>query len=270
MPDFLSHMAELSADREAQARAAAPEHALRRSIRDLPPARALPAAPFLLIAELKNASPSEGDLAGAGPPITERAAAYARGGAGVISVLTEPSRFGGSLDDLREVSAAVPVPTMRKDFLIGPYQVVEARATGASGVLLIVKMLTDDKLLEMLSVAAELAMFGLVECFDRDDLGRCGAILPRPPSNILLGLNTRDLRDLTVRPERLEDLAGAFPGGFPRIAESGMESAADVRRAARLGYGGALVGTALMRAPDPETLCRDMLREARSCVGAPP
>lgn len=266
--DFLADMARSSRARAMEARAAVPERTLRARIGGLAPPAPLRPDAFLLIAEIKRSSPTAGPL-GNGRSIPELAAGYIRGGAGAISVLTEPSRFRGSLDDLREASLAAGVPVMRKDFLTHPYQVLEARECGASGVLLIVKMLDDGVLREMLQSAAELGMFALVECFDGEDLDRCG-MLPRggaSGTDVLLGLNTRDLRDLGVDPERLEHLAGSFPAGYNRIAESGLGTPEDARRAAELGYHGALVGGALMRAEDPAKLCRAMLEAAAAARG---
>jgi indole-3-glycerol phosphate synthase len=271
MPDFLSQMADLSRARADRARTALPESALRDQIATLAPPRRLLLDSFLLIAEIKRASPSSGPLHGSGLDIAQRAAEYASSGAGAISVLTEPSRFHGSLQDLQHASNTGAV-TMRKDFLVDPYQILEARAHGASGVLLIVRVLSDSGLTDMLALASELGLFTLVECFDDEDLARCRA-LPRPGRStapILLGLNSRDLRDLRVRPERFEQLANSFPEGFPRIAESGLETPKDIRRIAELGYHGALVGSALMRSGSPGALCRAMLREGAAIPGAPP
>jgi indole-3-glycerol phosphate synthase len=264
VPDFLMEMAAASRQRAAEAQRRLPESALRPLLANAPPVHPPALHGFLLIAEVKRISPAEGVLVGPGEQdVTRRAADYAAAGAGAISVLTEPARFGGSEDDLRAIARSLPAPVMRKDFLTCPYQVLEARAWGASGVLLIIKILSDGELAELLSAAVELGMFALVEAFDREDLARAASLLERhghAATPILLGLNTRDLRDLRIRPERLVALADAFPPGWPRIAESGVASAEDVRHAATLGYDGALVGTALMRAADPLALCRDMVR----------
>lgn len=143
------------------------------------PAQSAGAAPlrlspqsFDLIAEVKRRSPAAGNLAGKALRITEQARSYARGGAAALSVLTEPEAFDGDLSHLQEVAAAVAAPCMRKDFLVSPYQVLEARAAGASGVLLIAAMLNDAQLQDMLRYAHRLGLFALVEIFDAADLER--------------------------------------------------------------------------------------------------
>lgn len=261
VPDFLQEMAAASRDRLDRARRKTPEDLLRQHAAEALPVRPLPRS-FLLIAEVKRISPAAGPLAAADLSITEQAKQYAAGNASVISVLTEPTRFGGSLADLQSVTAAVPIPAMRKDFLVDPYQIIEARAHGASGVLLIIKMLDDDTLHQMIATAAAYGMFTLIEAFDREDLNRCSDLLQAAQVDqnfTLLGLNTRDLRNLSIRPERLAELADAFPPGCRRIAESGLDTPADIELAAAFGYGGALVGTALMRSAEPATLCRAMV-----------
>lgn len=225
---------------------------------------------FDVIAEIKERSPSEGALATNGDDRVERALQYAEGGAAAISVLTEPSRFGGALDHLAEVAAAVSVPVMRKDFLVAVRQVEEARASGASGVLLIMALLDDARLRGMLDRAFELSMFVLLECFDERDLERAARLLEdgsiarwAAEHRLLVGINSRDLRTLRVAAGRLSAMAGLLPAGAAAVAESGLVDAASAADAAGLGYRMALVGTALMRAAEPACLVRDMLRSGR-------
>ena len=171
MSDFLQQMAKLSAQRAAAA------GSVRMGDLDKPlvPLRL---GGFDIIAEIKGRSPAEGALAGADVDRVSRAQAYVRGGAAAISVLTEPSRFDGALEHLEEVAAAVPgTPVMRKDFLVEPLQVLEARKAGASGVLLITAMLSDNMLRAMLDAAYDLGMFVLLEAFDENDLARGNALL---------------------------------------------------------------------------------------------
>lgn len=205
-------------------------------------------APPAVIAEIKPRAPSAGALGAADPT---RALAYAEGGAACVSVLTEPSRFDGSLDDLARIARLLRplgAPVMRKDFLVDPVQLAEARIAGASGVLLVVRMLDDAALDEMTRVAASLGLFVLLEAFDEADLAR----MPRQPHGpTLVGVNARDLRSLAIDPTRHARLAPMLPPGLPAIAESGIETAAGARAAYALGYAGVLVGTALMRASDP-------------------
>jgi indole-3-glycerol phosphate synthase len=180
-------------------------------------------------------------------------------------VLTEPHRFDGSLADLEAVAAALDVPAMRKDFLVDPYQVFEARACGAGGVLLIVRMLDDGRMREMLDVADALGMWVLLEAFGGDDLTRATSQVDGR-ANVLVGLNSRNLRTLEVDIDRFEQLAGAFPAGVPRVAESGLVSPGDAARVAEAGYGLALVGTALMRSGAPQEAARAMIAAGRAVV----
>lgn len=227
--------------------------------------------PFGVIAEIKDHSPAEGALASPGGDRAERARQYAAGGAAAISVLTEPSRFGGSLEHLEQVVEAVPgTPVMRKDFLVDTVQIDEARAAGASGVLLIVAMLDDDRMRQMLDRTHEHGLFVLVESFDARDLERLGRLLTDEDrvrvgeGQLLVGINTRNLRTLEVDGERLETLAPKLPPGRA-VAESGLHTPDDAARVAGYGYSMALVGTALMRANDPRSLVASM-REAGSLV----
>jgi len=226
---------------------------------------------FEIIAEIKLHSPAAGALAGPDEDIEARAGRYAAAGALAVSVLTEPDRFGGSLDHLSRVARALDaadVPVMAKDFLVDPCQISAARLAGAGGVLLIVTMLDDEQCARMLARADELSMFVLIEAFDARDLARADALLQgRGPehSPVMVGLNSRDLRSLEVDPERLLRLADQFPAGWPRVAESGIGTPEDAASMAAAGYDAGLVGTALMRAPDPDVLLAGM-REAGSAA----
>jgi indole-3-glycerol phosphate synthase len=199
-----------------------------------------------------------------------RAAGYAAAGAAAVSVLTEPSRFDGSLEDLRRASEALAgtgVPAMRKDFLVDPWQVLEARACGAGGVLLILAMLDDARAGEMIAAAREQGLFVLLEAFDEADLDRAGALLATTsPGEVLVGVNTRDLRTLEVDAGRLEALAPRMPEGAPAVAESGILTPGDAARAALLGYELALVGTALMRSADPAALASQLIEAGRAAA----
>lgn len=251
MSDFLGLMAVSSA---ARARAAAPASELRRRIADRAPPPRLSLGTFDLIAEVKRRAPSAGQLAGAGLDVVAQAQAYAAGGAAAISVLTEPSRFDGALEHLQAVAGAVPVPVMRKDFLVDPIQVLEAAAYGAGGVLLILRMLDDARLGEMQAAAREHGLFVLLEAFDAEELGR----VPVGASE-LVGLNCRDLATLQVDPARFAERVGAFPPGCTKVAESGLATPEDAGRVRGLGYEVALVGSALMRSGDPTALVAAML-----------
>ena len=255
MSDFLQSMANLSAERA--------EDAGTFTSADFDkPVVPLSLGAFDVIAEIKDRSPAEGEL-GDSDPISrgDRAAAYASGGAAAISVLTEPSRFDGELAHLEEVVAAVPsTPVMRKDFLVDTVQILEARKAGASGVLLITTMLGDAKLGEMLDCAYEHGMFVLLESFDEEDLKRSAKFLDTAKGNLLIGINTRNLRTLDVDPNRLQNLAPHLPDA-KCVAESGLHTGEDAARVAGWGYEMVLVGTALMRSDDPGDLVTSM-REA--------
>ena len=269
MSDFLQTMAASSAERAAAASAT-----LRAADFDKPLVP-LCLDDFDIIAEIKDRSPAEGDLAAAGSNRSEQAARYAAGGAAAISVLTEPSRFAGELDHLEEVVAAVPdTPVMRKDFLVEPVQILEARRAGASGVLLIVTMLSDATLSDMLACAWEHGMFVLLESFDADDLARTSRLLQQPvhadkaaSAELLVGVNTRNLRTLKVDAERLEKLAPVLPQARC-VAESGLRAASDAGQVAAWGYRLALVGTALMQSADAAALVAAMRAAGRARIAA--
>jgi indole-3-glycerol phosphate synthase len=218
---------------------------------------------FDLIAEIKLRSPAVGALKAADESIDERAVAYGNAGAAAVSVLTEPSRFDGSMDHLQSAARALnplQVPAMRKDFLVEPYQVAEARAAGAGGVLLILRMLPRGQLESLLHVARRFGLFALLEAFDETDIELAHDLLAvHGVEGVLVGVNCRDLVTLQVVPGRLEQLARLLPASAPRVAESGVGSPADARSASRAGYDLALVGSALMQAPDPAALARAML-----------
>ena len=257
MSDFLHEMARLSAERAA---AIAPIAAAQL---DKPVVGMKPGA-FDIIAEIKGRSPAEGELGGYDVDHADRARQYANAGAVAISVLTEPAKFDGSIAHLEAVVDAVPdTPVMRKDFLVDVPQVLEARAAGASGVLLIVAMLSDAKLREMLDCAYEHNMFVLLEMFDMADAARTSALMFSPDEQqaaagkLLFGVNCRDLRTLEVDPGRFADFDPANQGGR-WVAESGLYTAEDAATIASLGYSMALVGTSLMRRNDPGTLITDM------------
>jgi indole-3-glycerol phosphate synthase len=232
----------------------------------------LSAAGFDVIAELKLRSPAAGPLSDANQDWLGRVAAYARGGAAAVSVLTEPSRFDGSLDHLRQAAAALAplgVPAMRKDFLVDPYQGLEARAAGAGGVLVILRMSARPRIEQLLDVAAEHGMFVLLEAFDEVDLAVAHDLMSSRAARgseelILIGVNCRDLQTLKVVNERFAALAPRLPAGWPAVAESGVAGGSDARRVQQLGYRVALIGTALMAREDPTQLLREIFDATRT------
>ena len=267
-------MAASSAQRSRAAQARLDEPALRTQCAALSPVPRLrqSEAGFDVIAELKLRSPSLGDLSARTADPVARLEGYARGGAAICSILTEPARFDGSLDHLRVAARVLHpygVPAMRKDFLVDPYQVLEARAHGAGGVLLIVRMVPRERLVALLDEAAAQGLFVLLEAFDADDL-RVAASLARErrgrDEQVLMGLNCRDLQSLRIDFARFAQLRDLLPEEWPAVAESGVGTAADAAHVAALGYRFALVGTSLMQSVDPVTAVRDLLDAGRGAV----
>ncbi|MGE0813910.1 MAG: indole-3-glycerol phosphate synthase TrpC [Vicinamibacterales bacterium] len=211
-----------------------------------------------VIAECKRRSPSRGVLRTAYEPVGQ-ARAYAAGGAAAISVLTEPSFFDGALEHLAAVRAAVDVPILRKDFIVDEYQLLEAVAAGADAVLLIVSALPDADLVRLHAAATGLGLAVLVEVHDEQELDRAVATGAQ-----VVGVNNRNLRTLAVDTTVSERLAARFPAGLIGVSESGLSSAADVRRLRALGYRAFLVGERLMTSDVPEADLR-----ALCATGAP-
>lgn len=274
--DFLAAMAASSRLRCEAARSQRSAADLRALIAGLPdaPQLVVSSAGFDLIAECKLRSPAVGTLrAAAEVDVAATVTRYAEAGAAAVSVLTEPDRFDGSLAHLERAAAALAqrgVPAMRKDFLVDDYQVLEARAAGAGGVLLILRMLERGALEAMLDTALQQKMFVLLEAFDADDIELALRLLaPRKAAghSLLLGVNCRDLVTLQVVPGRLEAMAAQLPHNVLRVAESGVESAQDAARLAQAGYDLALVGSALMKDGHPSTLAAAMLDAARTARG---
>ena len=273
--DFLAGMAASSRARSAAAQATLPARELRARIADLPAAPKLALTNFDLIAEMKLRSPAVGLLkAAAEEDVGARVATYARAGAAAVSILTEPTRFDGSLEDLESgcrALAPLAVPAMRKDFLVDGYQVLEGRVAGAGGVLAILRMLPRAGLEHLVDTALALDMFVLLEAFDLPDIELAHALVTARRAHrdlLLVGVNSRDLVTLKVVPGRLDALASALPREVRRVAESGVATAADAARVAAAGYDLALVGSALMSAPDPANLAGAMLAEGRAAVTA--
>jgi indole-3-glycerol phosphate synthase len=242
--------------------ATTPLAVLEEQVRSGPPTRdPLPglAAPGVsVIAEVKRRSPSKGDLATIPDPAV-LASAYEAGGAAVVSVLTEERRFGGSLDDLRAVRAAVDIAVLRKDFIVTTYQLWEARAAGADLVLLIVAGLTPAELGRLHAEALALGLTPLVEVHDEDEVQ-----VALDAGARLVGVNARNLRTLEVDNDTFGRVAPRIPDGVVRVAESGVTGPDDVRRLADLGADVVLVGEALVRGDDPSAAVAAMV-----AAGAP-
>lgn len=203
-----------------------------------------------LIAEIKKASPSAGVIRPDFDPV-QLARAYERAGAAGISVLTDRQFFQGSPRHLEQVREAVPLPALRKDFVLDPLQVVETRALGADACLLIAAALERPALVELMATARELGMDPLVEVHDERELD-----LALEAGADLVGINNRDLRTFQVNIATTERLAPAVPDGVLLVAESGIRARADVERLKACGVKAVLVGESLMRAPDVESAAR--------------
>jgi indole-3-glycerol phosphate synthase len=210
-----------------------------------------------VIAECKRRSPSKGILRRDYDP-SRHAAAYAAAGAAAISVLTEPTFFDGAPDHLEQVRAAVDIPILRKDFIVTRYQLAEAMVLGADAALLIVAALDDSTLTSLVAACGELGLAALVEVHDVEEASRAVAA-----GATIVGVNSRDLRTLSVDPSVHEVVGRALPGSVIRVAESGIRTGADLERLASAGYDAFLVGERLIAQHDPG----QALRELRAGAG---
>jgi indole-3-glycerol phosphate synthase len=241
--------------RAAHARAdavAATLHDLRARAAELPAAppfaSALRRDQLAIIAEIKRASPSKGAIAPTLDAVAQ-ATAYAGGGAAAISVLTEPTRFQGTLADLEAVARAVSLPVIRKDFLVHPVQIWEARVHGAAAVLLIARALAPELLPALYHEAREAGLEVLVEVRDEVELARALALEAR-----VIGVNNRNLETLLIDPTTAPTLIAAIPPTCIAIAESGMASPSDAAAAQQAGADALLIGSAISAAADPGAL----------------
>jgi indole-3-glycerol phosphate synthase len=236
---------------EARLRVPLPE--IERLARGMPPPRGfekalrrrIAAGDLAVIAEIKRASPSKGSIRADLDP-ARIAASYEANGAACLSVLTDREFFGGSAQDLRVARAACTLPVLRKDFIIDPYQIYEARSWGADCVLLIMDAASDSDFLYMAALAHDLGMDVLVESHDGAQLDRALAL-----PTALMGINNRDLRTFQTHLETTLGLIGQVPADRLLITESGIASLTDVQRLAKAGVSAYLVGSAFMSAADP-------------------
>lgn len=206
-----------------------------------------------VIAEVKRSSPSKGALAAIADPAA-LAADYQAGGAATISVLTERRRFGGTIEDLRAVRAAVDIPILRKDFILTSYQLWEARAHGADLALLLAVALDQNALIALIERAESIGLTPLVECHTEEEVKRAVDAGAR-----VIGINARDLRTLEVDRSAFARLAPLVPGNVVKIAESGVRGPHDVIEYARAGADAVLVGESLVMGKDPRTAVADLV-----------
>ncbi|MGL4514910.1 MAG: indole-3-glycerol phosphate synthase TrpC [Lacipirellulaceae bacterium] len=250
---ILDQIVSVKREEVARAKAERPLADLEARLADAPPARDFVGAlaaerprdggPIKLIAEVKKASPSAGVIREDFDPVTI-ALTYAQHGASCLSVLTDEPHFQGKLEYLTAIRRAVSLPVLRKDFLIDPYQVVEARVAGADAVLLIAECLSPSELREMYQLAEGLGMGALVELYDRENLPAVLASGAR-----LVGVNNRDLRTFVVDLEHCQRLHVEVPPEVVFVAESGIKTHADAQRLREAGIDAMLVGESLMRQP---------------------
>lgn len=228
------------------ARAVSPAKNVISALRDVPGA-------VSIIAEVKRASPSKGTLSDIPDP-AQLARIYEEGGAAMVSVLTEERRFKGSLADLDAVRAAVDIPILRKDFVVTPYQIHEARAHGADAVLLIVAALDQPALISLIERTHSLGMTPLVEAHSRLE-----ALRALEAGAELIGVNSRNLKTLEVDRQTVDEVLDIIPAGVVAVAESGVRGSRDVLDYALAGADAVLVGEALVKAGDPLEQIRDMV-----------
>jgi len=245
-------------ERVAAARREVPVSALRELPCWQEPRRGFRAAltratPPAVIAEIKRASPSRGLIREAFEPAAH-ARSYAAAGATALSVLTEPRWFQGALPHLGAARDATRLPVLRKDFMVDPYQVAEARAWGADAILIIVAAVAPGLAAELLAAARSHDLDALVEVHDREELDAALAL-----GATVVGVNNRDLRTFETRLETTEQLAPLVPKGDFLVAESGIHRPADVQRMRAAGARAVLVGEAFMAAPDPGAALRELL-----------
>ncbi len=260
MSDILRKILARKTEEVAARRARVSEQTLKDRLPDAPKVRGfvgaierrLKAGRAAVIAEIKKASPSKGLLRADFRP-AEIAASYERGGAACLSVLTDVDFFQGADEYLQQARAACALPVLRKDFMLDPYQVVEARVLGADCILLIVAILDDAQMQDLAGLAQDLAMDILVEVHDADELVRALTL-----DTSLIGVNNRNLRTFETRLETTLDLLAQIPADRIVVTESGIHTPADVARMRAHGVHAFLVGEAFMRAEDPGTKLQEL------------
>jgi len=239
-------------DRRARTPQADLESRLPSRGEDRPFSEALVRPGLSVIAEFKRRSPSAGEISTTAA-VAEQVGAYERGGAAALSVLTDEPHFGGSLEDLRAARAACDLPILRKDFIVDPYQLLEAAVNGADAVLLIVRALEDDVLRELYYGAKHLDLDCLVEVHDGEELERALRL-----DVDVIGVNNRNLDEGGVDVTTTYELMPDVPAGKTVVAESGISARSELEELERVGVDAVLIGSALMSAADPEALTREL------------
>ena len=232
---------------------------MAKAVTQIPPfGTALRKANVSVIAEVKRASPSKGSI---NPElsVSDQVSAYEKGGAAAISIVTEPTRFSGSNDDLVAARAATHLPLLKKDFHVDPVQIMEAKSIGASAALVIVRAVPPTRLRELLDVGRAIDIEILVEIRDERELDLALAFGAN-----LIGVNNRDLETLAIDPETAPRLLPLIPRDIVAIAESGMKTAADVKRVAKAGADSVLIGSQLSASANPEAAVRSLSGVERS------
>lgn len=260
---IMAASARAARDREAVHRASVEAEAARRTPRGGAFRDALAASGLSVIAECKRRSPSKGILRADYDPVAI-ARRYAEVGAAAISVITEPTFFDGALEHLVAVRQAVDVPVLRKDFLSESFHLLEARAAGADAVLLIVAGLDDETLAARHREAEALGLAVLVEVHSAEELTRALAI-----GATIIGVNSRNLRTLSVEPALHEQLILGLPSGVVAVAESGLGSHDDLLRLKSAGYDAFLIGERCMAATEPGRALEELLDPGRALWGLP-
>ena len=257
----------VAATREGLARrkAETPLGELERQVREpgegMPFSEALSRPGTSLIAEHKRRSPSAGTIR-EGASVAEIVGAYERGGAAAVSILTEESHFGGSLDDLRDARSLTRLPILRKDFTLDPYQLYEAKVAGADAVLLVVASLEEHELAGLHGLARDLDLDAVVEIHREEELDAALAI-----DADVIGINNRDLESFEVDIQTTFELLADVPAGKVVVSESGISRRDQIEELEGVGVDAVLVGEALMRAPDPEAAVRELTRSEESQQG---
>jgi len=270
---FLKKMADHSYERVLKAKKLEPEAELIEIVKTTMPPPIVLKNQFNIIAEIKKRSPAKGILQNSNFSLEEQLKSYASACPMAISILTEPEAFNGSLADLSfaaKIMNKYKIPVMRKDFLVDPYQILEAKKMGASGVLMITSILSHEQIDSLLSCASENQLFILLEAFDHKDLEIINKINIEKYVNggcqILCGINCRNLKTLEINFDRFKQLSKLLPKNIISVAESGIENVEHIRSIVNLGFSAALIGSKLMESSNPTKLLKKLIKEGKSTL----